>query len=264
MISTGKAAARRLAGSPKPAAVAGLGAAALSQAHHPLANPRARTRLPHTEQQVIRGADAGTPGMEAVQPPPCCQDNSSDALDRSSQPVLTDPPAETPLKPASVSSDIPGTSITPAKETDSLTQQDLIVNSSGRQEAVLSVSHRKVDSVGSLSHAICAEMPEASVHQTICDGEGTTGRQSDPISTAGVVKGVDGIKDYALTQNQQEVNASGLLQTVTGIALPTGTAQSGTSPANITLSRGPAVAALRRPFSWRKHGRSWRYMTSKK
>lgn len=208
------------------------------------------------------------PEMEAVQPQPCCKNIRPTALDRSSQPALTNPPAKTALKPASVSSDIPATSITPAEETDLLTQQDLIVNGSeSRQEAVLSVSHQKADNVASLSHATDTEVPQASGHQTaqpICDGQGTTGCQSDPISTAGTIKGVDGIEEYALAQNQQEVNASDLLQTVTDVAHPTGTVHSGITPANVTLSRAPAVAALRRPFSWRKHGRSWRYMTSRK
>lgn len=256
---------------------AGLKVAALSQAHEPLTTLHSREQLPHNHQQAAECAVASIPEPEVAQPAstaifqqPHWEDNRSSPVDRSSQPASPDPSADNALKPASVRSVTPGSSIAPTQDADLSMQQDLTVNKpESPQEALRELNHQQADAVGSLSHATQKETQDSG-HQTAQPGRNVgdmTVPQSDSFSNARTVQGADGMKPHSsLIPNEPEVCASGAPQTGTGTGFPAGEAQAGSRPASATLSRLPDVAHLRRrkPFSWCKHGRSWRRMASKK
>lgn len=276
MAPTAKAAAQHPAGRSNHTAGAGLRTAASSQAHQPPSTPHSRKELPHNHQQAAGCADASLPEPEAAQlaskaifQQPRGKDNRYSALARSSQPATSDPSADNAIESASVSSVALGSSLVPRQDADLSMQQHLTVNTpQSPQELLLELNHQQADNTVSLPHATQMETPQDSEHQTaqpVLHVGDQLSPQSDP-SIEDTVQGPDGMKPHhALLRSEQENSASSVLQTATDTAFPVGEAQSGINPASVSLRRALEVAALRRrkPFSWRKHGRSWRRMASK-
>ena len=277
MVPAVKAAVQRPASHSKHKAGAGMKVTALSQALQPLTTLHSREELPHNHQQAAECAFASISEPEVAQPAstailqrPHWEDNRSSPVDRSSQPPSPVPSADDVLKPASVRSVTPGSSIAPTQDADLSMQKYLTVNKpNSPQEALLELNHQQADAVASLSHATPEETQDSG-HQPAqhsCNMGDMTVPPSDPFSNARTVQGADGMDSHnALMRNEPEVCASVALQTRTDTGFPAGEAQSGARPASATLSRPSEVADLRRRklFGWCKQGRSWRRMASKK
>ena len=276
MMPAAKTAAQHPARNTNHKAGTVLKVSVLSQAHQPSTTLHSGEHMPHNHQQAAECTLASVseaevaPASTAIHQQPQWEDNRSSPFTRSLQLALPDLSADNTLKPASVKNVTPGSNLASTQDADVSMQPDLRVKRlESPQEALLGLDLQQADAVGSMSQAIHKETLQDNGHQTAqpsCNVADKTFPQSDPFGNAHTLQDADGVEpDNALMHSGRDISASGALQIVADTALPAGEAQSGSRTAIAALSRGPEVADLirRKPFSWRKRGRSWRRMTSK-
>ena len=293
-MPTVRAAAPDPAGKSSLAAAPGLGLAASSKAHQPATVLQSCSEVRYSHQEATECADANVAepqvartAPESILQQPHQVDDGPSALDRASQLASSGLSVDKELKLTSVLSTVPSSNVPPAQDANLSMQQDLTVNrAANSQKALHKLSDQHAETVGDLSHASQMEKHQASGYQTAqpihmrdLAGQQLHNTDTDSVQVADASK-----PQTATIPEEQEFFAIGALQSGADIAFSAGEVQSDSSPASAGASAMPSrvlpsrvlpsrvlpsrvlqVSALRkrRPFSWRKHGRSWRYMRSK-
>lgn len=268
-----KAAARQPVDNCKLAAAPSLGGPALTEAHSPSEDPQSN-QVPEEPQQAAGCADASTTehhqlqaASEAIQQPD--QIHSTSAHCRPCHLALPDFSADTAPDPACVA---PSSNIASIQTTVVSVQHalHLTVGELNRHcEAPREVNGQHAQTPGSLLPGLMemhqatrdqTEEPKLSVGQTTAQTLQAFGNAH----TGNVQAGHVTRQRATIIHDEQETQAAAGTSLLDD-ALPAGEAHAVESSGGARLGRAPEVGAMRkrRPFSWRKHGRSWQYLSLK-